>query len=219
MKRNFLLIFFIFFVLNSFPVIAQKSNDSILYKNPPKWSFKLGANFGGYQGIESQITYFIKKRYSIGINILEVFRNSKNTPSDYYFTSIFSKETSHNVGEKLTSFGLSTGYLIQIPKTRTRLHLQAGIYYNTLKYPDNFKRTGGGSDFFNIVSTNYSYSMYKKTYFSFVVSPAYEFPVFNHFGMSLQPMLLISPEDINMMINFSINIGNATSKPIRKQKK
>lgn len=95
--------------------------------------------------------------------------------------------------------------------------MQAGIYYNSLEYPDDFiRKSNNNSSILNFVSTNYSYSMYKKAYFSLVVSTAYEFPLFNHFGISLQPMLLVSPEELNMMINFSINIGNATSKPIRK---
>lgn len=210
----------ILFALNIFTVTAQIPNDTIRYKNPPKWSLKLGVNLGGYQGVSEQMTYYFKEKYSVSFNSWQVFRNSKNTPSDYYYTSFFSKKTSHNVGEKLISFGLSTGYLIEISKTRSRLHLQAGINYNSLEYPDDFiRKSNNNSNILNLVSTNYSYSMYKKTYFSLVVSTAYEFPIFNHFGISLQPMLLISPEELNMMINFSINIGNATSKPIRKRKK
>ena len=148
-----------------------------------------------------------------------MFRDSDNTPSDYYSSTILSSKKSHSVDEKLNSFGLSGGYIIQIPKTKSRLHLQTGIYYNTLEYPDDFKRTSSGWLDAIFVDTNYSYTMYKKHYFSLVIAPAFEFPVFNHFGFGLQPTVLISLEEINMTMNISFNIGNATSKPLRKKKK
>ncbi len=61
MKSHFLVTFSILFALNIFPVTAQISNDSIRYKNPPKWSLKLGIDLGGYQGVNEQMTIILKK--------------------------------------------------------------------------------------------------------------------------------------------------------------
>ena len=218
MKKNLIFLFFVFY-LNS-NVQSQTTNNTILYKKPPKWSLLLGINFGGYAGVNTQMTYYIKEKYSVSINAWQVFRDSNNTPSDYYFQGFFSKETSYSVGEKLLSLGLTGGYLIQIPKTRSRIHLQTGIYYNTLEYPDDFKRkdSDGGIFGVNLTNTNYTYTMYRKHYLSLVVAPAFEFPVFNHLGLRLQPKILAGFEEINMMMNIAINIGNATSKPLRKKK-
>jgi len=208
-ERLFILIIFWFLQLP-----AQTTNDSILYKKPPFWSVKLGFDFLGYQGVDAQLTYFIKDKYSISAGAWKVFRNSDNTPADY--RSQLLNSSSYNVGEELLSYGLSGGYLIQIPDTRGRIHLQVGLYYNTLEYPDDFiKKQQGGI----IFSSNYTYSMFKKSYFSLVISPALEFPMWNHFGLSFQPKVLLSQEEIYMMINLSINIGNATSKLKRKKKR
>lgn len=220
MKTNTLYTFLFLLSLNFFHLQAQISNDTIRYKKPPKWSLKIGLNYGSFNGLNAQISYFIKEKYSISFNTWHISRESDNTPFTYYSNSFLSDEKIHSVWEHLKSYGLSGGYLIQIPNTRSRVHLMTGLYYNIFEYPDDFKKKDNSGLFSNLFdNSNYTYKMYQKKYISLVISPAFEFPIFNHFGMSLQPTVIIGSKQTNFLFNISINFGNATSKPLKKRKK
>ena len=215
MKTSLLHTYFVFiFIFGVLNVQAQTSNDSIIYKKPPKWSFKMEAGFGGFNGVGIQTSYFIKDKSSISLS----FRNG-NRQKDYIVTidDASDSSSSHTITLKLNnalfSMGLSYGYLIQIPKTRSRLHIQTGIYYNVLNYPDDFERTHGGwaDGFFPIGGSNYTYTMHQKHFPSLVIAPAFEFPLYDYFGLSLQPAAIFSKEGTYFMMNISIGFGNVTS--------
>ena len=190
-----------FFILNFFLLEGQTANDSVPTHKLPPWTFKFGIDAMGYSGIEAQLNFFVQGKYTIGFGAWNVNRKSKNTPTDYHLTNNFTKRTKRSIRERLVSFGLLTGYIIHIPQTKDRFHLQAGIYYNKLKYPDNFKK----ETHYNLLfETNYSYSWVEKHYISLVLSPSFDFPMSKAFGISLQPKILLSLKEINMMMNVSI---------------
>jgi len=205
--------FGLLFVFISFFAHGQSQANNSIYKKPPKLSIGIHHYFVSYNGFGIDLAYHFNAHYTIGGEIWEVFRDSPNTPSDYSQT--FMKNTSHSVGEKTRSFGVFGGYKIQIPKTRSRLHLRTGLYYNKLKYPDNFIHVTS-SDLFG--QTNYSYEMKHSTYLSLVLSPSIEFPIWNHFGMRIEPKLMLSAKHTGFMMSIGFIGGNATEKVKRRKK-
>ena len=201
------------FVLLCYNVnFSQTKKDSIIYRKPPFWSMKLGFDFVGYYGIETQLSYHFHKKYSVSLDVRQVYRASNNTPKNYVNSGLFYNTT--KIYERLFSAGLLGGYLFKIPNTRSRIQLKAGFFFNQHKIPYNFERANPF-----LFGPNYRYKMKEHYYPSLVIAPELEFPLWNHYIINIVPKLLISSREINYMMNFSFNLCNFSSKVKSKNKK
>lgn len=160
-------------------------------------------NFGNYFGVDMNLNYVLKEKYSFKFGYTGNFRKPKSQPED--FTSgvtgilVFGL---NNPTDQFESFGASIGRIYKINKSGTiRTNFSLGIGYTLFTEPENWKKINS-----NVVSLtrNYSYDYVEHKAVSLIVNPKIEFPFTKYFGFTISPMLQINKD----RTYFGIGIGS-----------
>jgi len=207
---------FLFLLTILFVPEIYGQNNSEYVKNTTPYSASFNIHFIEQKGFGLDAGYFFNNKYSITAEIFQTEVPSKNTPSDYQ-SSRFILKSLNEIGEKWQGIGVFGGYMIPINKTRTRVHLKIGLFWNRLEYPDNFIKKNNNNWVIRF-GENYTYDIKYKKFISIVFSPVYEIAVWNHFGIRLIPKIILQNDKISFMGGVSLSFGNVTNK-IKKRKK
>jgi len=207
--------FLIFLTILCIPKIYAQNNSEYVKTTTP-FSASINIHFIEQKGFGLDASYFFNNKYSITAEIFQTWKLSKNTPSDYQSNGLFS--STNEIGEKWQGIGVLGGYIIPINKTRTRVHLRIGLFWNQLDYPDNFVKKNNDNRVLEFGS-NYTFDTKHKKFISLVFSPVYEVAVWNHFGIRLIPKIILQNNKLSFMGGVSLSFGNVSNKIKRRKKK
>jgi hypothetical protein len=174
---------------------------------------KMSGSLGKYPGGKYSLEFVNSNKLSYTIGIYEQGRKYGNLPADYRPPSgIFSNflfGMDYPMEERTTVY-FGMGKVFPADKGKNRFNLSAGLGYNLLSYPSDFKKiTPSGT------SENYSY-VYKKDYsIGLVINPTADFGVWRFFGLSTGIISVISPNGSSVGFELSYMLGSVRHKKIK----
>ena len=193
MKR-FLFILLFFTGLNV--VNGQFDQNHAIYITPD-------LSLGNYIGLDANLNYVYKEKYSFKIGYSGLFRITNSRPDDL------------SVGlEVLISLGLLSPYDImetfQVGIGRVyilnnagtiRVNMSIGVGYTTITEPYNWIPTLG------MLTTNYNWEYKSHNTVSLIINPKIEFPFTRFYGLSASPMLMVNKSRIYVGFGIGQMIG------------
>ncbi len=194
MKRKISLIILI--VLNTQLITAQNNIKDTYYL-----SYEL--NLGNYLGVDFNLNYVFKNRYSLKLGFSGNVRKPKSQPEDYSagLNGLFSVGI-ENPYDHLLNYRIDFGKIYNLnPQETIRVNFSFGIGYTIIKEPNNWQFTE--SDAVINLAENYTYSYRSYSTLSFIINPKIEFPFTRFYGLTISPMIQINKD----RTYFGIGIG------------
>jgi len=177
---------------------AQFAQNHALY-------FSGEGNVGNYYGIDANVNYIYKEKFSLKAGYSAYVRRPRSQPEDYTSGLI---ETVLLFGlvnprDKLQNLHMDFGWLIMLNQSRTlRLNASVGFGYTKITEPKNWERRTGG-----FLIENYSWEYNSSDAFSLILNPKIEFPFTRVFGLSVSPLMIINKERTYYGIGFGLMLG------------
>lgn len=191
MKR---IILSLLFIVSIKAVNAQfAENNSIYFSNE--------INIGNYLGVDFNINYIYKEKYSFKIGYSGNIRKPKSQPDDYSsgLIGVFLFSLS-NPYDQLQNYQIAAGKIYKLnPKGTIRANITLGLGYSIIKEPSNWVKIGGGA-----LGENYSWEYNTYNTVSLIINPKLEFPFTRIYGFTLSPMIQIN----NRNIYFGVGVGS-----------
>lgn len=163
-------------------------------------------NLGNYYGMDLNLNYVLKEKYSFRVGYTGNLRKPKSQPED--FTSgvtgilVGGLNTPH---DQFENFGASIGRIYKINQRGTiRANLSLGVGYTLCTEPENWKKINSSTV---SVTKNYSYDNVEHKAVSLIVNPKIEFPISQYFGFTISPMLQINKDRTYFGIGLGSMIG------------
>lgn len=194
MKRKILLIILI--VLNAQLITAQNNTKDTYYLSNE-------LSLGNYFGVDYNLNYVFKNKYSLKIGFSGNIRKPKSQPKDYSagLNGLFSVGT-ENPYDHLLNYKIDFGKIYNLnPQETIRMNFSFGIGYTIIKEPNNWQFIE--SDAVINLAENYTYSYRNYSTLSFIINPKIEFPFTRFYGLTISPMVQISKD----RTYFGIGIG------------
>lgn len=158
-------------------------------------------NLGNYWGLDLNLNYVLKEKYSFRLGYTGTIRKAKSQPNDFStgLIGIFNFGLNRPF-DQFENFGASIGRIYKLNKEgNIRVNCSLGAGYTIYTEPENWKKTGNLS-----WTENYSYDKVKHQRLSLIISPKIEFPVTKYWGMIISPALQINKD----RVYFGIGLGN-----------
>lgn len=157
-------------------------------------------SLGNYIGIDENLNYTYKEKYSLKVGFSGHLRKPKSQPEDYSggLLSVLSFGMI-NPFDQLLTYHIAFGRIFMLNESETiRLNAAIGIGYTTIVEPRDWHR---GTSF---IAPNYGweYKEYKRV--SLIINPKIEFPVTRIVGLSVSPMIQVNTK----RTYFGIGIGS-----------
>ncbi|WP_372746657.1 hypothetical protein [Lutibacter sp.] len=168
-------------------------NNSIYYSTE--------LSLGNYIGLDLNMNYVYKDKYSFKIGYSGNIRKPKSQPEDYTsgLTGLFLLGLA-NPYDQLENYQIGMGNIINLNSSKTiRLNLLAGLGYTIIREPENWVRNNDA-----FLAENYNWNYHKHTTVSFIINPKIEFPISRIYGFTISPMLQINKDNLY----FGVGIGN-----------
>ncbi len=168
-------------------------------------------NLGNYFGVDFNLNYVYKEKYTFKIGYTGNIRKPKSQPENYTsgLTGLLSFGLA-NPYDQFENYQLGFGEIYNLNKSGTiRANLSIGLGYTTIREPENWK-------FINeaFLTENYTWNYKKYNTVSLIINPKIEFPFTRFYGLTISPMLQINKD----RIYFGIGIGHMFGL-LRKRKK
>ena len=163
-------------------------------------------NLGNYVGMDLNLNYVLKEKYSFKVGYSGNFRKPKSQPEDLTtgVTGILVWGLNSPV-DVFENFGASIGRIYKINQNGTiRANLSFGVGYTIYTEPENWKKINNNTV---SVTKNYSYDNVEHKAVSLIVNPKIEFPITRYFGFSISPMLQINKDRTYFGIGLGSMIG------------
>ncbi len=160
-------------------------------------------NFGNYFGVNLDLNYVLKEKYSFKVEYSGNLRKAKSIPEDFSIglTGIFLFGLTTPV-DRFQNYGATVGRIYKINQSGTiRANLSLGIGYTVYTEPENWEKISSDYD------KNYTYDKVKHEAVSLIVNPKIEFPITRFFGFTLSPMLQINKDRTYIGVGFGTMIG------------
>ncbi len=157
-------------------------------------------SLGNYFGIDENLNYVYKEKYSLKVGLSGHFRKPKSQPEDYSggLLSLFSFGMI-NPFDQLLTYQIAFGRIFLLNKSETiRLNAAIGIGYTTIAEPQNWNRVTG------FIAPNYGWEYKKYQRVSLIINPKIEFPVTRIVGLTVSPMIHVNTK----RTYFGIGIGS-----------
>jgi len=171
MKKK-LLIVFVFMTLG---IKAQFNETTLIYGT-------IDVNLGNYLGIEANINYINKEKYSFKIGYSGYIRATKYAPSDYKGGFYF------RAHDRLGNYHLLVGRIYNLDKRKKiRTNIALGLGYLIVREPINWELKGDRKQY-------YTYDYGRVNTMSIILNPKIEFLFTNSYGLYISPTLMISKD-------------------------
>ena len=157
-------------------------------------------NLGNYIGIDINLNYVYKEKYSFKIGYTGNIRKPKSQPENYAsgLTGLFSFGLA-NPYDQFENYQIVFGKIYNLNKRGTiRANLSLGLGYTTLREPENWELINDG-----FLTENYTWNYKKHNTVSIIINPKIEFPFTRFYGLTISPMLQIN----KYRTYFGIGIG------------
>ena len=190
-KRTILL----FILILSFNSIKAQfaENNAIYYSD--------GLNFGNYIGVDFNLNYVYKEKYSFKIGYIYNRKKPRSQPDDYspgLANALLLGLT--NPHDQMRNYQIAFGKIYNLKENRTiRINLSLGIGYTVIKEPANWQKI----EYESLIAENYTWNYEKRSTFSLIINPRIEFPFTTVYGFSISPMVQINKD----RTYFGIGVG------------
>lgn len=157
-------------------------------------------NLGNYIGIDVNLNYVYKEKYTFKIGYTGNIRKPISQPENYSsgLTGFFAFGLA-NPYDQFVNYQAAMGKLYNLNKSGTiRANLSLGIGYATIREPENWELINDPA-----LAENYSWNYKKHNTISIIINPKIEFPFSRFYGLTLSPMLQINKD----RTYFGIGIG------------
>jgi hypothetical protein len=180
MKKNLLLLFLLIFSLNT--VKAQFSKDHAIY-------YSDGLNIGNYVGLDFNLNYVYKEKYSVKLGYIYNTRKPKSQPDDYSSglanALLFGATNPH---DKMKNYQLALGKIYKLNESGSiRINLSIGLGYTLINEPEDRQKIESG-----FVAENYTWNYEKQNTFSLIINLKVEFPFTTIYGLSISPIVQLN---------------------------
>jgi hypothetical protein len=165
------------------PMRAQFFDSNAIY-------FTGDVVLGNYIGVDFQMNYIHKEKYTFKIGYSGNIRKPKTQPSDFStgLGGIYLLGTA-NPYDQFESYQVTVGRLYKFNEKGTiRLNLSVGLGYTNIREPENWLFGGEPS------IGNYSWNYYEYSTVSLIISPKIEFPFTRFYGLTISPILQINKD-------------------------
>jgi len=197
MKIKILVIILI--VLNIQLITAQNQKENTYYLTSE-------LNLGNYLGVDFNLNYVFKNKYSIKVGFSENFRKPKSQPDNYSGGILFKIPF-----DQFLNYKIDFGRIYNLDEKGTiRANISIGIGYTRVKEPQNWQFVE--SEAWTNLSQNYTYSYRKYNTLSLTINPKIEFPITKFFGLSVSPMIQINKDRIYYGIGLGTMLGKLKQK-------
>ncbi|MFW6247412.1 MAG: hypothetical protein ACOC22_04565 [bacterium] len=183
------------FICSISSIDAQFAENNAIY-----YSEEL--NFGNYFGLNADLNYVYKEKYSFKIGYNGNIRKPKSQPNDYSSglakAIIFGLE---NPYDQMENYQIAVGRISKLNKSRTiRVNCLVGIGYTIIREPGNWQKIDDRS----LIAENYTWNYSRDNTISLIINPKIEFPFTWVYGLTVSPMLQVN----KYRIYYGIGIGS-----------
>lgn len=160
-------------------------------------------NLGNYIGIDLNLNYILKEKYSFKLGYTGNIRSPDSQPKDY--SSGLSGVLFYGLAnpyDQFQNYQIGFGKVYNMNESGTiRANLSFGLGYAIMREPGNWKKLDSG-----FIVENYSWDYKKHNTVSLILNPKIEFPFTRFYGLTLSPMVQINKD----RTYFGIGIGQMT---------
>ncbi len=163
-------------------------------------------NVGNYFGMDLNLNYVFKEKYSFKLGYTGNFRKPKSQPED--FTSGVAGILLFGLNkpiDQFENFGVSIGRIYNLNQSgNIRVNFSLGVGYTLFSEPENWKKID--NNIFSL-TRNYSYDYADYKAVSLIANPKIEFPISKYFGITVSPMLQLNKDRTYFGIGIGTMIG------------
>lgn len=183
------------FICSISSIDAQFSENNAIY-------FSQELNFGNYIGLNADLNYVYKEKYSFKIGYNGNIRKPKSQPNDYSSglakAIIFGLE---NPYDQMENYQIAFGKIDWLNKSGTiRINFLVGVGYTVIREPENWQKIESKS----LIAENYTWNYKRNNTASLIINPKIEFPFTWVYGLTVSPMLQVN----KYRIYYGIGIGS-----------
>lgn len=165
-----------------------------------------GLNFGNYFGMDLNLNYVLKEKYSFKLGYTGNFRKPISQPEDFspgvIGILVFPLKNPADLSE---NFGATVGRIYKMNQSGTiRANLSLGVGYTIYTEPENWVKIDNS---LVPLAENYSYDNVGHKVISLIINPKIEFPVTRYFGFTISPMLQTNKDRTYFGIGFGSMTG------------
>ena len=154
-------------------------------------------NLGNYAGVDVNLNYVYKEKYSFKVGYTGNIRTPKSQPEDY--SAGLLSFGLLNAYDQVENYQIGFGRIIFLNENGTvRANISIGFGYTTIKEPGNWQRIYDES-----VPGNYTRDFKEYNTVSLIINPKIEFPFSRFYGLTVSPMVQINKD----RTYFGIGIG------------
>ena len=157
-------------------------------------------NIGNYIGIDANLNYIYKEKYSFKIGYTGNIRKPNSQPENYRsgLTGLLSFGLADPY-DQLENYHVAFGKIYNLNKSGTiRANVSLGLGYTTIREPENWELINDA-----FLTENYTWNYKKYNAVSIIINPKIEFPFTRFYGLTISPMCQISKD----RSYFGIGIG------------
>lgn len=176
---------------------AQFDKNNLIY-------YSAEFNLGNYVGVDINLNYIYKEKYSFKIGYTGNWRKPESQPDNYTssFSDIIFLGLKHPY-DQFENYQIGVGKVYKMNKRGTiRANLFVGLGYTLIKEPENWQMVDGG-----FLSENYTWDYAKSTAVSLIINPKIEFPFTRFYGLTISPMVQINKDRTYYGIGIGQMIG------------
>jgi len=195
MKRTIIISVFIF----SFELVyAQFAENNAIY-------FSQELNFGNYIGLNADLNYVYKERFSFKIGYNGNIRKPKSQPDDYSSGLVKGILLGlENPYDQMENYQIAVGKIGRLNKSGTiRINFLVGIGYTIIREPENWQKIESKS----LIAENYTWNYKRDNTASLIINPKIEFPLTSFFGLTVSPMLEVNKYSVYYGVGIGTMLG------------
>jgi len=157
-------------------------------------------NIGNYIGVDINLNYVYKEKYSFKVGYTVNVRKPKLQPENYTsgLTGIFLLGLA-NPYDQFENYQIGFGKIYNLNKGGTiRVNFSLGLGYTTIREPENWQMINA-----SFLTENYTWNYKTYNTLSIIINPKIEFPFTRLYGLTISPMLQMNKD----RTYFGIGIG------------
>ncbi len=161
-------------------------------------------NVGNYIGLDLNLNYVFKEKYSVKMGYSANIRKTKSQPDDYS-TGLSGLALLGLIDpyDFLENYQIGVGKVYNLNQNGTiRLNATVGLGYTIVTEPANWKKLDSGFE-----NENYSWNYRERNTISLILNPKIEFPFTRVYGITISPMIQINKHTTYVGIGVGKMIG------------